>query len=87
MTKKHQLDELETRVHALERTVAMVIDVLKDEMEKTDSYGLIKRLRKTLALPAMRKRLDNAKERIGLGKGEYEKALDDAREWDQRRKK
>jgi hypothetical protein len=90
MTKKDQreeLDELKTRVHALERTVAVAIDVLKDEMERTDAYGLIKKLKKTLALPAMKKALDDAKEWIGPGEGEYEKALDDAKKWDQRRKK
>jgi len=67
MTKKDQLEELEklkARVHALEKALAAVIDVLKEEMQKTDSYGLFKRWNKWFALPAMTKRLDDAKEWI-----------------------
>jgi hypothetical protein len=71
MIKKDQLEELEelkTRVDALERAVAVVIDVLKDEMDKTDAYGLFKRLRKWSALPAMKETLDGAKKLVSSGK-------------------
>jgi hypothetical protein len=64
MTKEgqdDQLEELKTRVDALERALAVTIDVLKEEMEKTDSYGLFKRLSKWLSLDSMNKRLDDAK--------------------------
>lgn len=71
MTNKNQveeLDELKNRVHALERAVVVVIDVLKDEMDKTDAYGLFKRLKRVSALPAMKQRLDGAKKLISSGK-------------------
>lgn len=68
MTKKDQLEELRTRVHALERAVAVVIDVLQEEMERTDAYGLIKRLKKMNALPAMKRALDDAKKWISSEK-------------------
>ncbi len=74
MTKQDRLEELEkleelkTRMHALERAVAVVIDVLQEEMERTDAYGLIKRLKKMNALPAMKKALDDAKDMVTSGK-------------------
>ncbi len=37
MTKEDQIEELKTRVHALERAVAVVIDVVREEMEKADA--------------------------------------------------
>jgi len=66
--KVEELEELKTRVHALERAVAVVIDVLKDEMDKSDAYGLFKRLKKMAALPAMKETLDGAKKLISSGK-------------------
>jgi hypothetical protein len=54
-------------VDALESALAVVIDVLKEEMEKTDAYGLFKRLRKWLSLGEMKNRLDEAKKLISSG--------------------
>jgi hypothetical protein len=64
MTK--ELEELKTRVNALEKALAVVIDVLKEEMEKTDAYGLFKRLNKLLSVDAMKTRLEDAKASIGV---------------------
>lgn len=64
MTNKDQVEELKNRVHALERALAVVIDVLKDEVDKTDAYGLFKRMRKLSAAPSMKAALDGAKKLI-----------------------
>jgi hypothetical protein len=90
VTKKNQIEELEelkTRMHVLERALVAVIDVLQEEIEKTDAYALFKRMRKLSAIPAMRKALDDARALISSKTDEYQKALDDAKEWDQLREK
>lgn len=62
--KKDQVKELKNRVDALECALAVVIDVLKDEVDKTDAYGLFKRMRKLSAVAGMKATLDGAKQLI-----------------------